>query len=177
MQRFLRHDYYYHMRREFLIQKITFILLLVSFVSFAQHHDADHGAAAVETSSETSLKEEIKEFIGHHLLDSYDFSLFSYEDEHGKDVHVGAPLPVILWDSETGLNVFSSSNFHHGETAAESKGNFYKVYHSKIYKTDAAGTIHLDDHHHATNEKPLDFSITKNVCSHLFSELVDVLYL
>lgn len=163
LQRFLRHVYYNPMRREFLIQKISFILLLVSFVSFAQHHEDGHGSAAAETSSETSLKEEIKEFIGHHLLDSYDFSLFSYEDEHGKDVHVGAPLPVVLWDAETGLNIFSSSKFHHGETVAESKGNYYKVFHSKIYKTDAAGTIHLDDHHHATNEKPLDFSITKNV--------------
>ena len=70
-------------------------------------------------------------------------------------------MPVILWDN--GLKVFSSSKFHHGETLAEIDGNYYKLYHSKIYKTDAEGTIHYDEDHHATNVKPLDFSITKNV--------------
>ena len=40
---------------------------------------------------------------------------------------------------------------------------FYKVFHGKIYKSDAAGTLTMDDHHHPTNAKPLDFSITKNV--------------
>ncbi|NQY04687.1 MAG: F0F1 ATP synthase subunit A, partial [Flavobacteriaceae bacterium] len=69
--------------------------------------------------------------------------------------------PVILWDD--GLKVFSSSKFHHGETLAEVDGNYYKNYHGKIYKTDAAGTITYDEAHHATNDKPLDFSITKNV--------------
>src|SRR5690606_37373416 len=33
----------------------------------------------------------------------------------------------------------------------------------KIYKTDASGTIHLDEEHHATNEKVLDLSLTKSV--------------
>jgi F-type H+-transporting ATPase subunit a len=97
------------------------------------------------------------------LLDSYDFGLFSYTDDNKEVHHVGAPLPVILWDS--GLKVFSSSKFHHGETVAEVDGNYYKVYHNKIYKTDAAGTITYagDDHSHPSNVKPLDFSITKNV--------------
>ena len=67
------------------------------------------------------LKTEIKEFISHHLLDSYDFHLYSYKDDSGEEHHVGFPLPVILWDN--GLQVFSSSNFHHGEHAAESNGN------------------------------------------------------
>ena len=153
------------MRRDFLIKKITFLLFLVSFISVAQHHDNEHAKHSTSHTEETeaSLGEEIKEFINHHLLDSHDFGLFSYEDEHGKEVHVGSPLPVILYDAESGLNVFSSSKFHHGETVAENNGSFFKLYHGKIYKTDAAGTITYDDHHHATNTKPIDFSITKNV--------------
>ena len=107
------------------------------------------------------LKTEIKEYISHHLQDSHDFSLFSYTKENGDHKYVGFPLPVMLWDD--GLKVFSSSKFHHGETLAEVDGNYYKLYHSKIYKTDAEGTIHYDEDHHATNVKPLDFSITKNV--------------
>lgn len=107
------------------------------------------------------LKTEIKEYIQHHLLDSHDFSLFSYTKENGEHVYVGLPLPVILWDD--GLKIFSSSKFHHGEELAEVDGNYYKLYHGKIYRTDAQGTIDYDAEEHPTNIKPLDFSITKNV--------------
>jgi len=146
------------MRRKFSMKKITFLLFLVSFVSVAQHNEKTD---AVKPTEEKSLKVTIKEYINHHLLDSYDFGLFSYTDDHKEVHHVGFPLPVVLWDG--GLKVFLSSKFHHGETVAEVDGNYYKVYHNKIYKTDAAGTITYDEDHHATNVKPLDFSITKNV--------------
>ena len=153
------------MRRDFLIKKIALLLFLVSFVSIGQDHNDDLALHSNEKTEEadSSLRGEIKEFINHHLLDSHDFSLFSYEDEQGHEVHVGIPLPVILFDSESGLHVFSSSKFHHGETVAENNGSYFKLYHSKIYITDAAGSIIYDDHHHATNIKPIDFSITKNV--------------
>ncbi len=140
------------------MKKITFLLFLVSFVSVAQHNEKTD---AVKPTEEKSLKVTIKEYINHHLLDSYDFGLFSYTDDHKEVHHVGFPLPVVLWDG--GLKVFLSSKFHHGETVAEVDGSYYKVYHNKIYKTDAAGTITYDEDHHATNVKPLDFSITKNV--------------
>ncbi|WP_299534031.1 F0F1 ATP synthase subunit A [Ulvibacterium sp.] len=107
------------------------------------------------------LKTEIKEYIHHHLLDSHDFSLFSYTNDNGEHVYVGLPLPVILWDN--GLKVFSSSKFHHGEELAQVDGNYYRLYHGKIYKTDAQGTIDYDEEEHPANTKPMDFSITKNV--------------
>lgn len=107
--------------------------------------------------------QEIGAFIEHHLQDSHDFVFFSDKKENK---NYGFSLPVILWDN--GLKVFSSSKLHHGEAVAEVDGNYYKLFHGKIYKTDAAGTLDLDDHHHPTNVKPLDFSITKNVVSMLF---------
>ncbi len=140
------------------MKKITFLLFLVSFVSVAQHNE---DTAVKKSPEEKSLKVTIKEYINHHLLDSYDFGLYSYTDDNKEVHHVGFPLPVILWDG--GLKVFSSSKFHHGETVAEVDGSYYKIDHNKIYKTDAAGTINYDAEHHATNAKPLDFSITKNV--------------
>ena len=110
---------------------------------------------------EGDIKTEIKEYINHHLLDSHDFSLTSYTNDAGEHKYIGFPLPVILWDN--GLKVFSSSKFHHGESVAEVNGEYYTLFHNKVYKTDAAGTINLDDDHHPTNIKPIDFSITKNV--------------
>lgn len=110
----------------------------------------------------TSVKSEIKEFINHHLLDSYDFHLFSYENDNKEKFHLSFPLPIILWDN--GLQVFSSSKFHHGEEVAENNGNFYQIAHGKIYKVASkTDQVKLDEKHHVINEKPLDLSITKNV--------------
>ena len=145
------------MQRKTLLKILTLFLVL-NIVHVNAQHETEH-----TESSELSLKEaeklERKEYIQHHLLDSYDFNLFSYKKDNGEKVHVGFPLPIILWDS--GLQLFSSSKFHHGETVAENNGNYYKIDHNKIYKTDASGIINYDDHHHATNVKPLDFSFTK----------------
>ena len=90
-------------------------------------------------------------------MDGHEFSLFA-DKETG--AHYGFPLPIILWDN--GVHIFSSSEFHHGEAVAESNGNYYKLHHEKIYKTDAAGTL-TEEHGHPTNAKPIDLSITKGV--------------
>lgn len=114
-----------------------------------------------QDASPQGLKDEIKDYIQHHLQDSHDFSLFSYTGENGEQVYVGFPLPVILWDD--GLQVFSSAQFQHGETVAQVNGNYYKLYHGKVYKTNAQGTITYNKAHHPANAKPLDLSVTKNV--------------
>lgn len=126
-------------------------------------------AKAPEAPTQT-LKEEIRAYIDHHLEDAHDFTLYSYTDTQGHKVHFGFPLPVILWDE--GLQVFSSSKLHHGESVAKVGDKYYKLEHGKIYKTDAEGTITYDDAHHATNVAPLDFSITKNVFSILFTAIL-----
>ncbi|WP_242203367.1 F0F1 ATP synthase subunit A [Aestuariivivens insulae] len=143
------------MRRKIALKPITLLLLLLTFVSYGKEQHG-HGEA------KTDKKSEVDAFIAHHLKDSYDFNLFSWTTEEGVEKHFGFPLPVILWDN--GLKVFSSSKFHHGEEVAEVGGSYYKLHHSKIYKVDGPnGEIVEDEHHHAVNEKPLDFSITKNV--------------
>lgn len=141
------------MQRKINVKLITVLLLLISFVSFGKDEGKDEG--------KRDLKSEIKAYIDHHLQDTHDFALTSYTDEAGKKVYVGFPLPVILWDD--GLKVFSSSKLKHGKSVAQAGDNYYKLYHNKIYKTDAEGTINYDEEHHAINDKPLDFSITKNV--------------
>lgn len=143
---------------------LAFSFLLIGAGAFAKE------APEAQGNSREAIKAEIDAFIEHHLQDSHDFTLFSYTDDAGEMHHVGFPLPVILWDG--GLKVFSSSRFHHGESVAEVDGNHYMLYHSKIYKTNAAGELQLDDHHHPTNAKPLDFSITKNVFMMLVTALL-----
>ena len=110
--------------------------------------------------------------IMHHISDAHAWHLWG---EGEKSVTI--PLPVILWDN--GLQVFMSSKFHHNEAVVESNGNYYINFHEKIYKTDANGTInpHVDEKGavHLENEKPLDFSITKNVASMLLSFVILIL--
>jgi F-type H+-transporting ATPase subunit a len=144
----------------------TFVICL-PFISFANAEPATANVQNVEThegtkaahSEPNDVKSEIKEFINHHLLDAHDFT-FSANKETGE--HYGFSLPVILWDN--GIQFFMSSEFHHGpaEGVAEHNGNFYKLHHEKIYKTDASGTL-TEEHGHPTNVRPLDFSITKSV--------------
>ena len=121
-----------------------------------------HETATKETGKvdeKAAIKKQIEEVKAHHVLDGHDFTLFS-DSETGK--HYGFPLPIIIWDN--GLQVFSSSKFHHGESVAEHNGNYYVLHHEKIYKVNSAtDKLEMDAHHHPTNVKLLDFSITKSV--------------
>ena len=155
----------------FIIATLVAFLPLVAFanttndsvsVGMSSEVVAENAVAQPHTEEPKTVKQEIKEFINHHLLDSYDFHLFSYEDELKEKFHLSFSLPIILWDN--GLQVFSSSKFHHGEHVAEHNGNFYTIFHGKIYKVaNSTDEVKLDEKNHAVNERPLDFSITKNV--------------
>jgi F-type H+-transporting ATPase subunit a len=136
---------------------IALILMMLPIYSIAaESHEAD-----------LSPKEKISAHISHHLQDDYYFTFYSDEAE-GK--YYGFPLPVMLYDD--GLKIFSASEFHHGKTPALIDGSYYTLYHGKIYKTDQAGTINYNEAHHATNEKPWNFSLTKNVVALLFTGLL-----
>lgn len=153
MHGFFETDILSDMQKPFYVKVLLVATLLLGINAFAQERDHTSG------NEEGSVKAGIKEFIDHHLLDSHDFTLLTIDEENNE--HVGFPLPVILWDN--GLKVFMSSKFDHGEAVAEVDGNHYVLYHGKIVKTDAQGTINYDAEGHATNVRPLDFSITKNV--------------
>ena len=117
------------------------------------------------------IKEEIKEYIAHHLKDSHSFGIASYTKENGEKVYIEIPLPVILYDN--GFKFFMSSEFKHGKKVVTSNENYYRMYYDKniIYKTDSKGTFIYDDSNKLLNEKPIDFSITKNVVVMIFTAL------
>ena len=147
--------------------KFLTIALVAFFTtsSFAGGSDKKHDNQ--NDGGRVNTKEEVKEYIQHHLKDSHDFSLFSYTGDDGERHHFGFPLPVILWTSE-GLVTFMSSEFHHnddGHVIVEKSGLKFAKVHSKIYELDTDATaINFDEVHHPTNgHKVLDFSITKSV--------------
>lgn len=128
------------------------------------HAEADPHIAE---GASTDEKSKIKEFVDHHLKDSHDFVFFTDSE---KGIHYGFSLPVILLDN--GLKVFSSSKFDHGNKVAEVDGNYYKLFHEKVYRTDASGTLPLDEHHHPLSKQVPDFSITKNVLAMLITAII-----
>ena len=147
---------------------IKFLLIaaitLFTAVSFASESDKKQDDQ--KDGGRVNTKNEVEEYILHHIKDSHDFSLFSYTSDAGERKHFGFPLPVILWSSE-GLVTFMSSAFHHnddGHVIVERKGVKFAKIHSKIYELDAgAVSVSFDATHHATNaHKAIDFSITKS---------------
>lgn len=150
--------------------KGLYLYLVTCFlIPFSTINAKDSNAKEAETTGD--LKSQIKTYILHHLEDSHDFNLLSYKDETiNEKVYIGLPLPVIIWDN--GLKIFSSSKLKHGKEVVKLGDNHYKLYQGKIYKTNAQGTITYDDYDHPTNAKPIDFSITKNVISILFTALL-----
>lgn len=141
------------------------LIALFSATIFASGSDKKHDNQ--NDGGRVNTKEEVDAYIKHHVKDAHDFSLFSYTSDTGERIHVGFPLPVILWTSE-GLVTFMSSEFHHnddGHVIVEKKGLKFAKIHSKIYELDEGATqVSFDETHHATNaHKVLDFSITKTV--------------
>ncbi|MCT4624011.1 MAG: F0F1 ATP synthase subunit A [Schleiferiaceae bacterium] len=153
----------------------TVLITLFSVFSFTvnaqdhgheEHGDQAHATEAHDAHSDAAHHEgennpeANKEFINHHLLDAHDFHITD---------GVSFPLPVMLWDG--GLTFFMSSEFHHDDNATvvvEKNGKRYTKFHSKIYYASETANAHgqyveMDETHHATNEMPLDMSITKNV--------------
>jgi F-type H+-transporting ATPase subunit a len=129
-------------------------------------HAHDHAVEAVSAAHDASE--------GHHEeakggFDAGQLIMGHIGDEHGWHLwgHTSLPLPIILYNSERGLSVFSSSRFDHGH---KTYGG-YALHDGRIVAVnDPDGT----DAHHATINEELskatwDISITKNVMSLLVS--------
>ncbi len=143
----------------------TLILVAVFGLSnqsiFAQHNTENQA----EQTGEHGTNEGEKEFnptklINHHLSDSHDYKFdipFFETTFH---------LPVILW-TKNGLTIFSSSAFkgdEHGEVIVEKNGQKFKRIHDVIAYADKVGE-HAKPEDVTLDQRPLDFSITKNVIS------------
>jgi len=111
------------------------------------------------------------EMVMHHISDAHEWHIMG--PAHGEG-SVSISLPIILLDG--GLKIFSASELYHGEqktyTNTEGEEEHYVVniekgyglVHEKIYKLNELGQLDFENGK-VLNEKPFDFSITKNVLS------------
>ena len=119
------------------------------------------------------IKSEIKKYIKHHLKDSHSFYLTSFtNNDTGKKTYIEIPMPVILYDN--GFKFFMSSDFKHGKEIVVDNETYYRMNYdnNKIYKTNSDGIINISNEGKVLNEKPLDFSITKNIATILLVSIL-----
>lgn len=116
-----------------------------------------------EEKGEGREKFEASSFILDHIADSHEWHLFGEGEKS-----VALYLPVILFDKESGIHVFSSRKLAHGhvyegyrlEEEGELKGTIVKV--------DAAGNVDEEN-------IPMDFSITKTVAAMICAALIGLI--
>jgi F-type H+-transporting ATPase subunit a len=147
----------------FLSFLLPLCLLLGSGTSAFANEEA-HETAAVEQHGEAGHEKKKLDVSGEifsHVGDSHEWHIFSIGH-----TPVAVPLPVILYDANRGLQIFSSGNFnYHHWTPIEG---------TKLKRTESFNGYHLEKN---IKEKIVaddgaqlyDFSITKNVLCMLIS--------
>ena len=131
----------------------------------AEHQSGNHNASTEESFNQAEL-------INHHLSDSHD-----YEFEL-PFIHKTFYLPVILW-TDNGPVIFSSKEFkddNHGEVIVEKNGQKFKRIHDLIVYADKVAE-HVKPEDVTLEQRPLDFSITKNVLSMFLTFVILLLVL
>jgi len=162
------------------LYRLVFLaLLLFSFnTSFSQHssHEEASVAAHEEATGDNDLHKEAafnpSELINHHLADSHDykFDIPFFETT----LH----LPIILW-TDNGLTIFSSEAFaeegeghgEHGGKIVTKNGQKFVMIHDVIAYADKVDE-HAKPQDISMAQRPLDFSITKNVFSMFLTFMV-----
>jgi F-type H+-transporting ATPase subunit a len=151
--------------KSIVVSIFTFVVMAFG-VAFAEGHE-DHPVHAELADKGAHEKHEpfnVGKTIMEHIGDAHQWHLWG--DHHtGKSIY----LPIILIDG--GLKVFSSSHLYHGTAPHNSEKHYlvdaehgYGIYEETIYKLNASNELEFKGEE-VLNEKPLDFSITKNTLS------------
>lgn len=152
-----------------LIKRIIALFSVIIFASALYANTEQHADSKINNHEEEEF--DASSVIMHHISDAHSWHLFDLTDkETGKVKSISVPLPIILL-CKGGIDVFMSSEFHHGHSTVKRGDKEYILYHEKIYLA-ANGELTFDEEHYPTNVKPFDLSITKNVLAMMFSAIL-----
>ncbi len=133
------------------VKILSLIILLYSFNLLLKAENNEH------KTSHAYQELDIKSLILHHLVDTYEWHIATIGE---KDITV--PLPVIVISKKSGLNIFLSSKLH---KTGEYKG--FSIAHEGNYEGKIVETNNIGEH-----IRPLDFSLTKDALSIIFSSIL-----
>ncbi|MFN3874400.1 MAG: F0F1 ATP synthase subunit A [Flavobacteriales bacterium] len=136
--------------------RLAFLMLWAPLMgpAAAQHEGQEHGHAAGAAAHHDQAA---KGFDAGELIMSH------IGDEHGWHLwgHTTLPLPVILYDTQRGLKVFSSARFDHGHASYDGYALVdHKVVAVADDKAGGGAPFTVDE---AATKRIWDLSITKNV--------------
>ena len=98
-----------------LFKSFTVAVFSVFLISISLPAIADGGEGDKAEKKKKSFN--AQEVIFGHILDGHEFHFFDIFVNDSTKKPVGIPLPIIIYSPQRGLNVFMSSNFHHGQEA------------------------------------------------------------
>ncbi len=150
---------------------LTFAVFGATFYATAQeggNNEKPKNEAAKPASAEEAKagkeKLDVAKVIFGHIADAHEWHLFSIKHEGSEETPVAMPLPVIIYNPDNGLSVFSSSNIAEGKEY--NAGNVtYVLDKSSSMKEKIVVKGNPD-------AKIYDVSITKNVLSMLISVVI-----
>lgn len=163
------HVFEFNVNRLIVAFTLFLALFFVTPVLYAQE-DTLKTTAAAHAEPEAEKKFNLGKFALHHIADSHSWHVIG-------DYYIG--LPIMLY-TNNGLVVFNANDFHHDDEAkivVEKGGQRFVKMHEKIYYASETANEHgqyvdAGAEHHVNNARPLDFSMTKNVCTLLLSVIV-----
>lgn len=139
------------MIRSVLLTIFTVFLLAGTGMANEKHEITEEGSAPKSF--------EAGKFVIEHVSDAFEWHIATFGE-----THISIPLPIILYSTNKGLNVFMSSKFHHGHETY----NGFRIEHEgenegKIVEVNENGEV---------LGLPIDLSITKTVAGIFVSVIV-----
>ena len=118
-------------------------------------------AVAASSASDGGKRVDVKQIIFDHVKDSYEWHIITLGEKH-----ISIPLPVIIYSSQSGWHLFSSSVFHVDDTYNGFRISSNGDNEGKIVEIDANGN---------ESRPTLDLSLTKTAASVIIISLLLVI--
>ncbi len=141
-----------------MIRNIQALLLILIVLFTQQVAFAEEG---VTPANDTSHSEEFNagKFVIEHVSDAFEWHILTVGE-----THVSVPLPVILYSSTKGWNIFMSSKFHHGHET-------YNGFRIENEGKNEGKIVEVNEQGEVTG-LPIDLSITKTVAGIMVSVVI-----
>lgn len=132
-----------------------FLIVSCSFPFYSEGSDLVTEGEAVENEKSSF---DAGKFVVEHVTDNHEWHIATFGH-----THLTIPLPILLYSKNSGLHLFLSSKFHHGNGSYQGFSLGEGKYEGKIVEVSPTGEV---------VGTPFDFSITKTVAGIIFSSIL-----
>lgn len=138
---------------------IQSIILIFCTVFLLAEISETSEAQEISTEGNVSKRFEAGKFVMEHVSDAYEWHIVTFGE-----TQISIPLPIILFSTDKGLNIFMSSRFHHGHET-------YKDFRIEHEGANEGKIVELNEKAEVVG-LPIDLSITKTVAGIFVSAII-----